>query len=57
MMIGVPSHDVIVAVDWRSALCLTLCFLGRADAVAAVPRRRKARAKATIRDNGKLMAV
>jgi hypothetical protein len=50
MMIGVPSHIVIV-VDVRSALC----FLGRADALAAVPRRRTAQAMATILDDGMLM--
>jgi hypothetical protein len=52
MMIGVPSH-IVIAVDVRSGLC----FLGRADAVAAVPRKATARAKATIRDNGMLMMV
>jgi hypothetical protein len=52
MMIGVPSH-IVTAVDAGSGLR----FLGRADAVAAVPSKATARAKATIRDNGMLMLV
>jgi hypothetical protein len=51
-MIGVPSH-IVIAVDGGSALF----FLGRADAVAAVPRKATARAKATILDNSMLMLV
>jgi hypothetical protein len=43
----------VIAVDVRSGLC----FLGRADAVAAVPRRTTAMAKATILDNSMLMRV
>src|SRR5262245_34841750 len=52
MMIGVPSH-VVIAVDGRAALC----FLGRADALAAVPRRRTANARASILDKGMLMPL
>jgi hypothetical protein len=52
MMIGVPSH-IVIAVDAGSALC----FLGRADAVAAVPSRRTAKARATMLDNGMFMPV
>jgi uncharacterized membrane protein len=52
MMIGVPSH-VVVDVVVRS----TLCFLARADAVAAIPRTRTAKARVTILDNGMLMLV
>jgi hypothetical protein len=52
MMIGVPSH-IVVGVDAGS----TLCFLGRADAVAAAPRTRTARARVTVLDNGTLMLV
>jgi hypothetical protein len=49
MMIGVPSH--IVGVVVRSALVV----FGRADAVAAAPRTRTAKARVTILDNGTLM--
>src|SRR4051794_21252771 len=52
MMIGVPSH-VVVDVVVRS----TLCFLGRADAVAAIPRTRTARGGATFRNTGVLMLL
>ena len=45
MMIGVPSHIVACVIE-RPALC----FLGRADAVAAVPRTRMAKARVTILD-------
>jgi hypothetical protein len=51
-MIGVPSH-VVTAVDAGSGLG----FLGRADAVAAVPRRTTAQVKAAIRDNGRLIRL
>jgi hypothetical protein len=43
----------VVCVDVRSALC----FLGRADAVAAVPTTRTAKPKATILDNGMFMPM
>jgi hypothetical protein len=52
MMIGVPSH-IVIAVDVGSGLG----FLGRADAVAAVPRRTTAKAKATILDNSMLIPI
>ena len=52
MMIGVPPH-IVVDVVVRSALG----FLGRADAVAAAPRTRTAKARVTILDNGTLMLV
>src|SRR5262245_45181651 len=52
MMIGVPSH-VVIAVDVGSALR----FLGRAEAVAAVPRTRTARARVAILNNGRLMLM
>jgi hypothetical protein len=54
MMIGVPSH-IVAEVVVRSVLG----FLGRADAgaVAAAPRTRTAKARATILDNGTLMPI
>jgi hypothetical protein len=50
MMSGVPWQFVVVV-----AVCSALCFLGRADAVVAVPRTRTAKARATILDNGTVM--
>jgi hypothetical protein len=52
MMIGVPSHIVAGVVAGS-----TLCFLGRADAVAAAPRTTTATARANNLDSGALMLV
>jgi hypothetical protein len=52
MMIGVPSH-IVAGVVAGSALC----FLGRADAVAAAARTRTARARVIVLDNGMLKLV
>src|SRR5258707_714512 len=61
-LIEVPSQfplpvDVRAALGCAALCCGALCFFGRADAVAAVPTRRTARARVSILDRGPLIPV